>query len=86
MVYLIQSVQHLIRHVIREHPWRDEHLLKVRVLRPDGLVDGLVFVQDLSAKGNRKARVDKQIADDLNGWVSWRRYGTQVTTNEEGEG
>lgn len=45
--HLIEGGQHFIGHVILEHPWRDEHLIKVRVLRPDRLVHGLMFIQDL---------------------------------------
>lgn len=49
--YLVERGQHLVRHVVLQHHRRDEHLVKVRVVGPDGLVDGFVLFQDLSVFG-----------------------------------
>lgn len=45
--YLVERVQHFVRHVVLDHHGRYEHLVEVGVLRPERLEDGLVLRQGL---------------------------------------
>lgn len=64
--YLVEGGQHFVRHMVLEHSRRDEHLVECGVLRPDGLIDGFVFVQDLPANDATCRHVGGGVQKDNN--------------------
>lgn len=50
ILYLVQSVQHFVGHMVLYHHWRYQHFVEIRILSPKGLINWFVGRQGLSGK------------------------------------
>ena len=89
---LLQSVQHVVRHVVLQHSLGDEDRVEVLVIGPDSLVGGhlprppglVVVTDDVNDPAGRVERLVDRLTAGLGGGPAVLRPGGPTTASQAG--